>query len=120
MFCDLQILIQGGRLLPGGAPAKLALILFWVVVMVLVATYNANLTAFLSVTRKVLPYRTLDEVIKSDHLLTLSEYTFIRNTFQVSLNVTKTKIQTIKNFIQENAFENVVHKMVAFFSTRMR
>ena len=70
--------------MPVGSASKMVLILFWVVVMVLIATYNANLTAFLSVSRKILPYRTLDDVIQSDYLFTLSEYTFIRNTFQVS------------------------------------
>ena len=57
-----MILLPGGRREPQGGPGQVTVSFFWVVVMVLVATYSANLMSSLAVTQDKLPFTTLRQV----------------------------------------------------------
>ena len=56
----------------------------WAGVIVIVMTYNANLTSFLATSQTKLPFSTLEEVVAAnDYVLSVYEGEFARNFLEV-------------------------------------
>lgn len=52
------------------------------------ATYAANLAAILAITRSILPFSTLEEVVNNhDYIISVNEYSNARNIFEVTVQL---------------------------------
>ena len=57
-----QTILAGGVCLPKSTGGMLVVAFFWIITVVVLVTFSANLVAFLSVTRGEIPFQTLEEV----------------------------------------------------------
>ena len=88
---------------------KIILALFWFVAVVTLATFSANLVAFLAVTRGDLPFHTLDEVAEDrTHILQLPD-----NSLTVTLLQVRTGLWEVlqwNHFIHSTIFFQILTK----------
>ena len=97
-------LFTGSPHAPNSFTCKIILALFWFVVVVILATFSANLVAFLAVSRGDLPFHTLDEVAEDrTHILQLPDN---------SLTVTLLQVRT---GLWEGSITMKLHYILYFF-----
>ncbi len=59
-------MFPGGVYLPNAQSSRFVVGFWWMYCIVVVATYSGNLIAFLTVTRAVLPFNSLEEMLKQN------------------------------------------------------
>ena len=73
--------LPGSEILPNSSGARITMICFWWVVVVLVAAYNANLMSYLAVSERRLPFTTLEEAVADSSVEFYMQKSSVAETF---------------------------------------